>query len=337
MKRLGILGTFVWDTVWTLADQAAGRALESWGGMSFSLASAAAARPDGWEIVPIVHVGADLYGRAHEFLDTLPGIGSRDAVVSVDQPNNRVELVYTSESARGEKMSGGVPGWSWDELAPHVGGLDALLVNFFSGWEIDLPTARSLASFRRGGRPVYADLHSLFLGPPRSDGPREPRRLPDAAAWLRCFDAVQMNEEEFDLLALPSPSRFAPPRAGMPRSDAERFHAPLRTVFDAGPEAVLITRGARGAMYMGDEFFADRGDPARAVLSGEASAVPRPDGGDPTGCGDVWGAAAFCGMLAGLPLGRAVQRANAIAATRMRHRGATGLYEHLAACRAEWE
>ena len=46
MKRLGILGTFVWDRIWTLADQEAGRPFETWGGMAYSLAAAAAARAE---------------------------------------------------------------------------------------------------------------------------------------------------------------------------------------------------------------------------------------------------------------------------------------------------
>ncbi|HEX6745709.1 MAG TPA: PfkB family carbohydrate kinase [Longimicrobium sp.] len=321
MKRLGILGTFVWDTCWTLADQAAGRAFESWGGMAYSLASAAATRPEGWEIVPIAHVGADLLGRAHAYLDTLGGVGPRTAVVPVDQPNNRVELVYTDEHNRGEQMRGGVRGWTWDELAPHVAGLDALLVNFFSGWEMDLASAERLARCFPG--PVYADFHSLFLGPPR-DGPRLPRRLPDWERWLGCFDVVQMNEEERALIA-PPPSPTDPP--------AE--------LLAYGPDAALVTLGPRGAA-----FAARGGDEARPGLRGErritaagAGHVPahhRVTSGDPTGSGDVWGAAAWCGLLGGLGLRAAVERANAAAVVKMEHRGATALYEHLVARREAW-
>ncbi|MBV9110493.1 MAG: carbohydrate kinase family protein, partial [Gemmatimonadetes bacterium] len=228
MKRLGIIGTFVRDTVWTLEDQAAGRPFESWGGVTFSLASAAATRPEGWEIVPIAHVGEDLAGEVHAFLDTLGGrIGSREAIVPVDVPNNRVTLVYGDAATRKETLTGGVPGWTWPQLAPHLAGLDALYVNFLAGWELDLATAQALSHFRESGRPVYADLHSLFLGPPRPDGPREPRPLPRWAEWLRCFDAVQMNEHEFELLT------------GRPLNDARA----LGCLDDFGSRAVFVTRG----------------------------------------------------------------------------------------------
>src|SRR5256886_7124944 len=90
-------------------------------------------------------------------------------------------------------MSGGVPSWTWPELGPMVADLDALYLNFISGYEMDLPTARLLRhSFRRF---LYADLHSLFLGK-EPDGTRIPRPLPQAPAWFGCFDYVQLNEEE---------------------------------------------------------------------------------------------------------------------------------------------
>jgi len=316
-RRLGIIGTFVWDTVWTLADQAAGRPFETWGGVSFSIASAAATRPEGWEIVPIAHVGRDLLDGVHAHLDTVDGIGSRGGIVAVEQPNNRVELVYTDEARRGESMRGGVPGWTWDELAPHLEGLDALYVNFLSGWELDLPTARHL---RNLPIPVYADLHSLFLGPPRPDGPREPRRLPDADEWLRCFRAVQVNEEEYELLM---GERLPPGELPSP------LHA-------YGVEAAFVTLAGAGAAFSASDAFSG---PDGSMTETHGGCVPASlvvEGGDPTGCGDVWGAAVFCGLLGGLPPRGAVERANAVAAAKLRHRGGSGLFEHLRARRGEW-
>jgi sugar/nucleoside kinase (ribokinase family) len=322
VKRLGIIGTFVWDTVWTLEDQAAGRAFESWGGVTFSLASAAATRPEGWEIVPIAHVGEDLVGEVHAFLDTLGGIGSRKGIVPVDVPNNRVTLVYGDAARREETLTGGVPGWTWPQLASHLEELDALYVNFLAGWELELATAQALRGFRESGRPVYADLHSLFLGPPRPDGPREPRPLPRWAEWLRCFDAVQMNEHEFELLT------------GRQLNDATT----LGRLNDFGPRAVFVTRGSEGASYLGEIGFPQwPRESMYALQCGDVPAIPCPAGGDPTGCGDVWGAAAFTGLLAGIEVPDAVARAHAVAAAKMEHRGGSGLYEHLVARRKVWE
>src|SRR5207244_12314592 len=95
---------------------------------------------------------------------------------------------------------------TWPELGPMVADLDALYLNFISGYEMDLPTARLLRhSFRRF---LYADLHSLFLGK-EPDGTRVPRPLPQAPAWFGCFDYVQLNEEELAQLG-DDPPALAP-------------------------------------------------------------------------------------------------------------------------------
>jgi sugar/nucleoside kinase (ribokinase family) len=140
-------------------------------------------------------------------------------------------------------------------------------------------------------------------------------------AWLRCFDAAQMNADEFDLLG----------SAGDPWQLAAGA---------LGPDLKLITvtLGARGAAYVaGVDFDPDpmtwtrRGGVAVAqrAHSGKVSPGEGPRVGDPTGCGDVWGATCFARLLAGDDLVRAMQEANRFAARNVEHRGAGGLYAHL--------
>ena len=314
-RRVGVLGTFVWDTIWTLEDQAAGRPLETWGGMTYSLAAAAAFRPPGWEIVPIAKVGSDLAERVHALLASLAGVVDGPGIRIVPQANNRVELRYLDAARRDEQMRGGVPGWEWGELEPVLEGLDALYVNFLSGWELSLDAAGRL----RGGfgGPVYADLHSLFLGPP-GHGAREPRRLLDWERWLACFHAVQLNADELALLG--DGSRPLSPR------DLLRF----------GPALAAVTLGPEGAAWAARADLP--ADPLRwpnlpsdapAEVSEGRQRPPRVDGGDPTGCGDVWGATFFLSLLGGADQSEAAARANAAAAAKLSHRGASGLYEHL--------
>ena len=58
--------------------------------------------------------------------------------------------------------------------------------------------------------------------------------------------------------------------------------------------------------------------------------APRHAGpGDPTGCGDVWGATYFSRLLAGDKLDTAIDRALDAAARNVDHRGATGLADYL--------
>jgi hypothetical protein len=70
--------------------------VEEWGGIAYALGALDAALPDDWEVVPIIKVGADLWGRANEYLRTLRRVADDAALVEVPYPNNRVELFYYS-------------------------------------------------------------------------------------------------------------------------------------------------------------------------------------------------------------------------------------------------
>jgi sugar/nucleoside kinase (ribokinase family) len=130
-----------------------------------------------------------------------------------------------------------------------------------------------------------------------------------------------MNEDEFDLLgASGDPWQLA---AGA-----------------LGPDLKLITvtLGQRGAAYVASSGFdaaplewrthasvavAGRAQSGKVGLEG----VPRT--GDPTGCGDVWGATTFARLLAGDGLAAAMGEANRLAGRNVDHRGARGLFRHL--------
>lgn len=316
--KLGIVGTFVWDTIWTLADAEAGRPFETWGGLAYSLSGAAAARPEGWEIVPIAKVGSDLEDEVRRYVAGLPGVSAEAGILVVPEANNRVELRYTDEVRRGERLTGGVPAWTWDELAPRLEGIDALYVNFLSGFEMGLETAERLRVSFPG--PMYADLHSLFLGCPGA-GVRARRSLPEWERWAACFHAVQLNDEELAMLG------------GQPDYPVWMR---AKALLEQGPGLVVVTQGGDGATAVSHPGFPHDplGWPAwrRDSPVHRAASIP-PEGGartgDPTGAGDVWGATFVCGLLAGTPLEDAIRRANRAAGRKLEVRGAEGLYEHL--------
>jgi sugar/nucleoside kinase (ribokinase family) len=318
--QLGVVGTFVWDTIWTLADVQAGQPFETWGGVAYSLAAAAAARPEGWQVVPIVKVGADLAGEARRFMAGLPGVDAEPGILVVPQPNNRVELRYTDDSRRGERLTGGVSAWTWEELAPRLEGTDALYVNFLSGFEMGLETAERLRASFAG--PIYADFHSLFLGCPGA-GVRVMRSLPEWERWAACFHAIQLNEDELSMLGGPA-DEPAGRRAGR--------------LLEHGPGLVLVTQGGEGATatvragFPGDPLRWPGWRPRTGALA-RTTTIPPAGGalsGDPTGAGDVWGATFFSSLLSGVPLLDSIRRAHEFAGRKMEIRGATGLYEHLA-------
>ena len=314
MPKIGILGSLVWDLIYG-RDPAAPPVAE-WGGVAYALASLDASVAPGWEIVPLIKVGTDLSAQAAEFLGGLGNLVPGARCVDVPVPNNRVVLHYRSNERRTERMSGGVPGWTWAELGPMVRDLDAVYLNFISGFELALGTAQALRQGFAG--PIYADLHSLLLGM-QHDGVRVPQVLPQAAEWLACFDVVQVNEDEMRLLA-PDPLALAAQAMG------------------SGVSLLIVTMGPRGTAYFANGGFAGfepgrRGGGVPGAASGPLRSAlipaPRVEALDPTGCGDVFGAAAAARLFAGEPVETALTYANAAASRNAAFRGASGLSRHL--------
>ena len=207
--------------------------------------------------------------------------------------------------------------------------LDALYLNFISGFEMCLGTAQALRQGFRG--PIYADLHSLFLGM-QQDGMRVLRPLPNAPEWFGCFDVVQLNEDEMQQLTT-DPLSLAADALG------------------AGVSLLAVTLGPRGAAYVaapGFDGLVDRRtgglrvsvaldtSTAPTVHPSDCPTVrsalikaPAVEALDPTGCGDVFGAVACARLLAGDSVEAALRHATDLAARNARFRGASGLSRHL--------
>ena len=316
-RRIGVIGSFVWDVIYGRDPRSL--PVEEWGGIAYALSGLDAALSDDWEIVPLIKVGADLAERATRFLSTLRNIADDAAVIEVSSPNNRVELHYYSDERRSEVMSGGVPGWNWLGLKPvlDTARLDALYINFLSGWELDLETAKLIRQHFRG--PIYCDIHMLAWAV-QPNGLRTLRPLPNVAEWCGCFDLMQMNEDEMAMMA-PDPMALA------------------ATAMANGVRSLTVTLGKRGAVYFAPPDFDVIDDLRRPRPLGAAvgpvrtALVAAPEvvvsGGDPTGCGDVWGATYFSRLLGGDNLGDAILAAHRAGARNVDHRGATGLANHL--------
>jgi len=317
-RRVGIVGSLVWDVIH--GRDPLSPPVEEWGGIAYALAGLDASLADDWEIVPLIKVGRDLAPRAAELLGSLSRLTPGARCIEVEAPNNRVVLHYQEAERRCERMAGGVPGWTWPELGPMVADLDALYVNFISGFEMCLGTAQAL---RHGfSAPIYADLHSLFLGM-HHDGMRVLRALPNAPSWFGCFDMVQMNEDEMRLLS-------DDPLGLAAQAMAE------------GVQLLVVTLGAKGVVYVTQgrkDGTTDDDVPSFRPSVLPSAPVPvlrtarieaeRVDALDPTGCGDVFGASAFSRLLAGDRVEEALAHASRMGARNATFRGASGLAQHL--------
>ena len=205
-RRVGVIGTFVWDVIHG-RDRARARRWRSGAASPTPSRALDAALGDDWEIVPLVKVGDDLAdARAH----------ASSAGCATSRPTRRSSrcrspttgwscaITTTSAGARCSPAAcRGGAGWGSSRCS--VARLDALYVNFMSGWELDLETAQLLRAHFNG--PIYCDLHMLVLAV-QPDGLRVPRPLPDVAAWCACFDLLQVNEDEMAMMA-PDPLALA--------------------------------------------------------------------------------------------------------------------------------
>jgi len=317
VKRVGVIGSFVWDVIHGRDPRHA--PVEEWGGITYALSAFDAALADGWEMVPLARVGADLHPRAVEFLRTLRRVAVDAEPIAVPHANNRVELRYVSAERRSEVLSGGVPPWPWLGLRPLLRDLDALYINLISGFELELETAQLIRQHFSG--PIYCDLHSLTLAV-QPDGLRTPQPLPNAAQWMACCDVVQLNEDEMAMMA-PDPMALS----AMALSQQVRL--------------LLVTLGARGVVYVASPGFERLADVSRAGSGTSAAGAVRTalvpaaplnvkgGDGDPTGCGDVFGATVFSRLLAGDTFSIALSHAVKAAARNVEYRGARGLAHHL--------
>lgn len=306
--RVGVIGSFVWDVIY--GRDPTRDPVEEWGGITYALSAFDAALPDDWQVVPLAKVGSDLWPHARRFVNGLRRVAPDAMPIEVAAANNRVRLEYATDELRSEILHGGVPPWTWAGLRPLLHNLDALYINLISGFELDLETLQLIRHHYPG--PIYLDLHSLLLGI-QPDGTRFPQPIADPRAWFACADLLQVNEAEMSLMA-PDPMALA------------------ATAMHAGVQSLLVTLGKRGVVYVLSPGFdglkdLQRGSDRRAgaVRTALVPAEHVDTPGDPTGCGDVFGATYFSRLLAGDTFAVALRAAIHASSRNVVFRGAGGL------------
>jgi sugar/nucleoside kinase (ribokinase family) len=270
-----------------------GEAVDSLGGIAYSVAYLAAHAPKDVRVEPVCRVGADLWGELHEEWKQLPAVDP-SSLIRDPSPTPRNLLDYRSrggsgdslvgKDGRGEKRPIGVGDRSErptgllaplsnEDLAP-AEGADLVLVNCITGRDLTLDAMRQLAAACDS---VYLDVHSLALGF-TADGSRFYRRPGKWRGWIACADIVQCNRAEAATLA--GRDAFAHDPA-----EVEDFLAGLLLEADERgdgiPRVIALTEGAKGATVLWRE-----GDRVRR----ERASAPSVEVVDPTGAGDAFGA-----------------------------------------------
>ena len=103
-RTLGVIGALVWDRF--LRTGPSGDPIEEWGGISYAISALSASLPHSWKILPILKLGQDLSEAAVTLLKEIPRV-DQSCVIIVPEENNRVELSYSRDGSRTERLTGG--------------------------------------------------------------------------------------------------------------------------------------------------------------------------------------------------------------------------------------
>jgi sugar/nucleoside kinase (ribokinase family) len=240
-----------------------------YGGIFFTLTTLANLLGPEDTVVPILGVGKGEYDKFIARLSSFPNI-STDGIYRFSGPTNEVHLKYSGAGERVERSEHIADPVPYRKISPYLDA-DMILINMISGFDITLETLDEIRmEVRERHIPIYLDVHSLTLGI-REDFTRFHRPVPLWRRWLFMLHGVQMNEEEAAIV-----------------SGEQLGEIPLANhVLALHTKVFNITRGAGGCTsFIDNHKHLQRVDTPGIRIEGEV---------DPTGCGDVFGAA-YCAM-----------------------------------------
>ncbi|MCX6566405.1 MAG: PfkB family carbohydrate kinase [Candidatus Aminicenantes bacterium] len=270
MPSCGLIGTITADTI----EVDNGRTFRSVGGILYQAAVLCGL---GVSTVLLSHCGESLRSEVEAIVGEWPVLDRR-GLTYVPGPGNRVLLRYSERSReREEILESVVPPHDPESILRALPGLDFLFMVFNSGFDISLPDWRAVAD--RAACPIWVDIHSLVLSP-CVGARRDYRAIPDWRDWVEGADYLQANRREAACL-MGRPEREA---------DETEIRELCGQAFQIGVRAVFVTLGKEGVLA------AVPGDIRRLPVRAAVKTV------DPTGCGDVFAAAAARGLLRGQPV-----------------------------------
>jgi sugar/nucleoside kinase (ribokinase family) len=249
--------------------------LTTLGGIYYSVGTLGALAGGNHKIIPVFGVGEDRKDELFNRLAEFPNV-STEGIYTLDGPTNTVKLFYEDDKERIECSEQIAPPIPVSAVQPYVKRSDIILINMVSGFDITFDILYMINE-RRSSRnvPVYLDIHSMTLGVDEKNK-RFRRPVMDWRRWVFHTNIVQMNELEAATLTIE-------------RLNEEQLAKIMMTL---GPTAMLVTRAERGVgVYEADK---------KKVLHTEIPGIKVSNGGnhspgafrpDPTGCGDVFGAA----------------------------------------------
>jgi sugar/nucleoside kinase (ribokinase family) len=272
--------------------------VRDFGGIVYSIATLATMMHEA-RVLPVVGVGEDDYDRFLDWLKQFPNVDIA-GVYRFKGPTNDVHLFYGEGGARIECSKNIARPIPIENIRPFLEA-DGIHINMISGFDITLETLDAIRmETRERGTLLTFDTHSLSLGIDH-EFKRFRRPVSDWRRWYFMLDTVQLSEDEAAGL---TPERYA---------EQDFVHQALSLMV----KNLIITRGARGATL----FEQHNKKITRHDLPGHKLT----DSPDPTGCGDVFGAAFLAEYLSTHSALRAAGIANKVAAWHTTYSGTAGL------------
>lgn len=191
MKIL-LIGTVVEDKIIFLD----GTQVSSFGGLTHSISAALAICESSDHLIPFSRVGSDIYADFVKMWANYKNI-CLDGFIPYNKNNNTVELTYLDTNERIEKSLNPMPPLKFEEIEQFLD-VDLVMVNFISGWDVELEFMLKLRAAFKGL--IAMDIHSLTLQR-LSDGTRRLRPVSHIQPWLQSADMIQLNEREYEMIS----------------------------------------------------------------------------------------------------------------------------------------
>ncbi len=237
---------------------------KGYGGIYFAVAALANIASDADTIFPVFGVGKKEFDDVRTLLSKYPNINI-DGIFSFEGETNQVHLFYSDEETRTEcskHISSPIP---FSRIEPYLS-VHGIFLDMISGSDITLETLDQIRlAVRPKNIPIHLDVHCLTLGVD-AEFSRYRRAVSEWRRWCFMINSVQMNEEEAAGLT-------------MEQYNEETL---AKQMLPLMVNAMCVTRGARGVTVFQQEH--------KHLLRKEFPGIPT-GSKDPTGCGDVFGAA----------------------------------------------
>jgi len=289
-----VIGHLCYDEIYADGNEP----VTGFGGIYYAVTALAAVANDKHKIIPVFGVGKDREKELYSNLSTYPNIVT-DGIYSLDTPTNTVKLFYGDTQERVECSEHIAPPIPVAAVKPFIQDADGVLVNMVSGFDITFDMMYMISEEKKSRTvPVYFDIHSMTLGIDEKNK-RFRRPVIDWRRWAFHASVVQMNELEAGTLTV---ERL---------SDIQL----AKLMMSLGPSAMVITRGKKGAhvYYANKKKVVENEIPGIGAKRGKNNDQPSTTI-DPTGCGDVFGAAYLYNYVITGDIVGSAQFANRIAA-----------------------